>query len=78
MAHTVYSKPACVQCNSTYKKLDKHGIAYTTVDVSEDEDAYAFVQSLGYMQVPVLVTEDGDHWSGFKPDRIEELIESAA
>ena len=25
---TVYTKPACVQCNATYKALEKQGIAY--------------------------------------------------
>ena len=72
MAITVYSKPACVQCNSTYMKLDKHGLAYKTVDMSEDPEALAFVRELGYMQAPVVVTDD-DHWSGFKPDKIEAL-----
>lgn len=72
MAITVYSKPACVQCNSTYKKMDKHGVAYQTVDVSEDPEAFEYVQSLGYMQVPVVVT-DQEHWSGFNPGKIEKL-----
>ena len=26
MTITVYTKPACVQCNATYKALDKQGI----------------------------------------------------
>jgi glutaredoxin-like protein NrdH len=29
---TIYTKPACVQCNATYRALDKQGIAYETVD----------------------------------------------
>jgi glutaredoxin-like protein NrdH len=74
MAITVYSKPACVQCNSTYRKLDKHGVVYDTVDVSKDQAAFDFVQSLGYAQVPVVVTED-QHWSGFQPDMIEALAQ---
>lgn len=72
MATTVYSKPACVACNSTYRKLDKEGVIYDTIDITEDPEAYAFVQSLGYAQAPVVVTDD-DHWSGFKPDRIAAL-----
>ena len=31
---TVYSKPACVQCDATYRALDKHGIAYDVVDLT--------------------------------------------
>jgi glutaredoxin-like protein NrdH len=29
------------------------------------------------MQAPVVVT-DQDHWSGFRPDKIEELAQAAA
>ena len=36
MTITVYTKPACVQCNATYKALDKQGIAYEKVDISLD------------------------------------------
>ena len=71
MTVTVYTKPACVQCNATYRALDKKGITYQSVDISQDADA------LGYMQAPVVVT-DQDHWSGFRPDKIEELAQAHA
>lgn len=77
MAITVYSKPSCVQCTATYRALDKKGIEYTIFDVSTDENALQTVKELGYMQAPVVVTED-DHWSGFRPDRIEELATKIA
>ncbi|GAA3939825.1 glutaredoxin-like protein NrdH [Pseudoclavibacter caeni] len=72
MSVTVYSKPACVQCNATYRALDRRGIDYTVVDLTTDPDALARVKELGYMQAPVVVT-DGGHWSGFRPDRIDAL-----
>ena len=72
MAITVYSKPSCVQCNATYRALDAKGIEYSVTDVSQDADALEHVKSLGYMQAPVVVA-DGDHWSGFRPDKIDEL-----
>ncbi|MCH9669770.1 MAG: glutaredoxin, partial [Actinomycetia bacterium] len=28
---TVYTKPACVQCNATYKALDTQGVNYAKV-----------------------------------------------
>ena len=31
-----------------------------------------YVKGLGYMQAPVVVTDD-EHWSGFRPDKIEAL-----
>ena len=78
---TVYTKPACVQCNATYKALDKAGIEYAVVDISADAAARAYVMSLGYLCAPVVVVEGGqaaDHWSGFRPDRIKSLARAAA
>ena len=77
MSVTVYTKPACVQCNATYRALDKRGIDYQVVDVTEDAAALEKIKELGYMQAPVVITEQ-DHWSGFRPDKIAELAESAA
>lgn len=76
MTITVYSKPACVQCVATYKALDKQGIAYDKVDISLDTKARDYVMALGYLQAPVVVA-DNAHWSGFRPDRIKALAESA-
>lgn len=72
MTVIVYSKPACVQCNATYKALEKRGIDYQVVDIAADDDARDYVVDLGYQQAPVVVTDDG-HWSGFRPDRIKAL-----
>ena len=72
MSVTVYTKPACVQCNATYRALDKNGVTYKTVDISQDSEALERVRALGYMQAPVVMT-DSEHWSGFRPDKISEL-----
>lgn len=77
MSITVYTKPACVQCNATYKALDKADIDYTVVDITEDAEARDYVMALGYLQAPVVVAGD-DHWSGFRPDRIKGLSANAA
>ena len=74
---TVYSKPACVQCNATYKALDKQGINYEKVDITLDNEARDYVMALGYLQAPVVVAGD-DHWSGFRPDRIKSLALAVA
>lgn len=73
MTITVYTKPACVQCTATYRALDKAGVAYDVVDISEDSDARDYVMALGYLQAPVVVAGDA-HWSGFRPDRIKTLV----
>jgi glutaredoxin-like protein NrdH len=69
MTVTVYSKPACVQCTATYRALDRIGVSYEIVDISEDADALDRVRGLGYMQVPVVVAGER-HWAGFRPDMI--------
>jgi glutaredoxin-like protein NrdH len=77
MSITVYSKPACVQCDATYRALDKRGIEYTVVDISQDTEALEMVRSLGYLQAPVVVAGD-THWSGFRPDQIATLAQQVA
>lgn len=77
MTVTVYTKPSCVQCNATYRALDSKGIEYEILDLSVDAGALEQVKELGYLQAPVVIT-DGDHWSGFRPDKIDELASRLA
>lgn len=77
MTITVYSKPACVQCTATYRALDKQGLEYNVVDLSEDAGALDYVRSLGYQQAPVVVAGN-DHWSGYRPDRIKAAVAAAS
>lgn len=72
---TVYSKPACVQCTATAREMDRKGIPYQYVDITEDTSALAVVADMGYKQVPVVVAGD-DHWAGFRPDKIGALIDA--
>ena len=70
---TVYSKPACVQCEQTKKLLSKNGLEFDVIDITQDPDAYDKVVSMGFMSAPVVVTDD-DSWAGFKPDKINGLV----
>lgn len=72
MPITVYTKPGCVQCNATYRALDKKGISYRSLDISEDEVALERLKALGHMSAPVVETPH-ESWAGFRPDKIEEL-----
>ncbi len=69
MSITVYSKPACVQCDATYRALDRKGVEYSVVDITQDAEALEMVRGLGYLLAPVVVAGD-THWSGFRPDQI--------
>lgn len=42
-AITLYSKPACVQCTMTKKALEKKGLAYTEVDLTQNPAALEYV-----------------------------------
>ncbi|MEX3507168.1 MULTISPECIES: glutaredoxin-like protein NrdH [unclassified Corynebacterium] len=77
MSIKLYTKPACMQCNATKKALDRAGLDYEAVDISLDDEARDYVMALGYVSAPV-VEANGEHWSGFRPDRIKELATLAA
>lgn len=77
MSITVYSKPSCVQCDATYRALNKQGLDYEVVDITTDPEALESVKALGYQQAPVVFA-DGDHWSGFRPDKIKALASQQA
>ena len=74
MSIIVYTKPECNNCDQTKRRLNKHGIEYTTVDVTEDAAAREFVtDGLGYRQMPVVVVDESTRWSGFRIDAIDKL-----
>ena len=71
---TVYSKPACVQCTATKRKLDLMGIPYREVDLTVDPEAMARVTGWGYRGAPVVEVGPDHHWSGNRPDLIAGLL----
>lgn len=50
------------------------GIHVTEVNVREDPVGSYTVKSLGYTGTPVTVTPTGEHWQGYKPERIQALV----
>lgn len=75
---TMLTKPQCVQCKMTARKLDEAGIAYQTIDLTESEAALEWAQGHDFMSAPIVVvgdmeTEDFNAWAGFRPDRIDAL-----
>lgn len=76
----LYSLPSCVQCNATKRAFQTQGLVenqdWTEHDLSlpENESARAWVmEDLGYMQAPIVIIDDDNHWSGFRPDKIVKL-----
>ena len=71
MTIDLYSLPGCVQCKLTAKKLEREGLEYQLVDMTEP-DNLAHAKSLGYLQAPVVIYGD-EHWSGYRPDLIDQI-----
>ena len=69
---TVWTLPACVQCTSTKRFLEKHGISYTEYDLAEHPDQAAKFRNAGYATAPIIVTNT-DTWAGFQYARLNEL-----
>ena len=70
----VYTKPNCVQCNATYRSLDKAGIPYKVIDLTQDAAAMEKVSAYGYRQAPI-VEAGSEHWCGFNPGKLKQLEE---
>ena len=68
----VYTKDNCVQCDMTKRLMDKVGIEYDVVNISQNPEALDKLIELGYRAAPVVITEN-DSWAGFNPDKIADL-----
>ena len=73
---TIYTTPNCPSCRLTRDTLDRAGIAYTIVDLSQRPDLVEQMRSEGLLQAPIL--DDGTLRSaGFRPDRIRAIVDAA-
>ncbi|WP_287154911.1 glutaredoxin family protein [Candidatus Solincola tengchongensis] len=55
----LYSTPTCPYCRMAKDFLEKEGVEFTVVDVSEDEEAAReMVEKSGQMGVPVMEVEN--------------------
>lgn len=68
---TVYTGPACPQCNATKRALGKAGIEFNEIEITDE--LRARFRAAGFRSMPVVTTPDVS-WSGFRPDMIERLV----
>jgi glutaredoxin-like protein NrdH len=68
----VYTKPECVQCEYTKKKLDEFGIPHVDLDVVEHPIFAEQLQEQGITRMPYVVAGD-QTWTGFQYDKIRNL-----
>ena len=76
---TLYSKENCVQCTASERKLDERKLEFEHEDATSAENL-AIIRELdkSYTRAPIMsVAIDGvvvDHWSGYRPDKIDALV----
>lgn len=75
---TIYGKPdaMCFGCKQT-KKAFSAGVEFEFIDITESANQAGLeyiTEELGYMQAPVVVVSDDDHWSGLDPANIKRVI----
>ena len=73
MKVTVYSTPNCVQCLSTKKMLDKAGVVYDAIDLTQHPELADQFREAGHTQAPIVIADDLV-WSGFRHGKITALI----
>lgn len=71
---TVYSKPACSQCENTKGLLNELGIEFTEVDIRTDLDKLQEFQAAGYSHMPI-VEAGGETWENHQPQKIRALVD---
>lgn len=74
---TVYTKPLCVQCTATKREITKRRGSFKEIDLTAPEQAEMLEEfkAGASLQMPVVVTADGQQWTGFRPDLIKWYLE---
>lgn len=70
---TVWSKPACVQCNAVKRWLDKNGLAYEEKQLLDHPDVMDEFRDAGFLQAPIVESEHVKTFSGFNTDLLEAI-----
>lgn len=71
---TVYTKENCPPCKMLKRELDKMGLDYKEESALDNRE---YLETLGYRSAPVTVASNGDHFSGFIPDKIKQLARAS-
>jgi glutaredoxin-like YruB-family protein len=70
----VYSTPTCPHCVTVKKYLQDKGIAYTDLDVAQDQEARAeMMEKTGRMAVPVVMVDE-KVVVGFDKAKLDQLL----
>lgn len=69
---TVYSKENCAACQQTKRFLEREGIPYKEVNLSQVPELVEKFKAEGFMAAPVVVTPHKT-WCGFRLDELKAL-----
>lgn len=70
----VYGKENCTQCNFTKKQLDNMGVEYEYIDSTGNQEIIDYIiNELGFRQLPVVVSDKLEPFSGFQPAKLKQL-----
>lgn len=76
MEITVYTKRNCQACEATKKAMDRAGLDYEAIDVSDSMARQQALRECGFRHMPVVEVAEGEDqrfWEGFRPDLIKQL-----
>ena len=76
MEITIYTKRNCPACTATKKALDRAGLDYEVIDVTDSPTRQQALRECGFRQMLVAEVTDGEDyrsWEGFRPDLIKQL-----
>lgn len=74
----LWSKPSCVQCTATERKLTEKGIPFRHLDLTENPEALDAMKRAGLMQAPVVQHASLGTWTGYRPDLIDQVADRVA
>jgi conserved domain protein len=63
-----------MQCAFTKKFLTENGLQFEERDVFESEKFKEEVVELGFTSLPVVVADGHEPFSGYRPDKLDELL----
>lgn len=70
---TVYSKSGCAECVFTKKFLEDENVSFQEKRVDLNEEYLEEVLALGYRSLPVVKIDEDETFTGYQPERLEEL-----
>jgi len=74
MSITIYSKSGCAECMFTKKFLETENIPFEEKRVDKSDEYLDEVRLLGYRSLPVIKIDEDESFTGYRPERLENLV----